>query len=430
MHLGGQLPPEGEGELNSDVAEPDSFSLFQESEGATATDNTVTTTATTTAMGLSAVDSTSSGGELKSTESSQTTECSTSASNSISLSVGNDGGVSLSTAGSPRRSYSPDPVPPSDLSPDPNLNPTAHVLSLGSVEPPVLSASVPPPPPPKSLSPSPPALTASPECSTLDDPHVENPTVVTPARNATPGPGSSVVTKADSPLNLLGDNDNELGNHPSFLSMFPAVSRSDLENLPSMSSQSTEHRSQPPPQSSASSPPYPMPTSGTVNQTSTLDVDLERTCSPKPNEESKVEASSCSTPKSTQMLSVSLDMDNQAVPILDTVEKDSVEPGQEDQEQTHKQLRELRTESFLSPSSVKDEAKDPGKNTGPKQEQAETLTPVSIAPTLPHPAARPEKKTYCCSECGKEYASRSGLKVRESCKRQFYQRFGHIIFFM
>ncbi|XP_054618940.1 sal-like protein 2 [Dunckerocampus dactyliophorus] len=33
-----------------------------------------------------------------------------------------------------------------------------------------------------------------------------------------------------------------------------------------------------------------------------------------------------------------------------------------------------------------------------------------LAPTLPSPIARPEKKTYCCAECGKAYASRSGLK--------------------
>lgn len=38
---------------------------------------------------------------------------------------------------------------------------------------------------------------------------------------------------------------------------------------------------------------------------------------------------------------------------------------------------------------------------------------ISLAPTLPSPMSRPEKKTYCCAECGKEYASRSGLKVEE-----------------
>ncbi|XP_033837960.1 sal-like protein 3 [Periophthalmus magnuspinnatus] len=36
--------------------------------------------------------------------------------------------------------------------------------------------------------------------------------------------------------------------------------------------------------------------------------------------------------------------------------------------------------------------------------------PISLTPTLPSPMSRPEKKTYCCAECGKEYASRSGLK--------------------
>ncbi|XP_076149855.1 uncharacterized protein sall2 [Alosa pseudoharengus] len=413
MHLGGQLPPEGEGELNSEATEPDSFSLFQESESGAST------------MGPRAVSSVSSGGELKSTDHGQSTEYSTSVSSSVSLSVGGGiSGASLSTAGSPRRPYSPDPVPPSDLSPDPNLNPAAHVPPSGSVEPPVLSASVPPPPlpPPKPLSPSPPpADAASPECSTLGDPHVENPVAATPARSATSAPCSPVVTKPSSPLSLLGDDDNDLSDPPSFLSLFPAGSRSDLESLPSMSSAQSSS-AQPPPQSSASSPPYSMPTLGTANQTSSLDVDLgdaqpERACSPEPSEESKVEGPSCSTPKISQMVTTSLDGGNQPVPMLDTVDKDRVEPPQEASEQALKQLIGLRMESFSSPPPpppppppVKDEMMDPGKKAGPEQEQAETVMPISLAPTLPHPAARPEKKTYCCSECGKEYASRSGLK--------------------
>lgn len=39
--------------------------------------------------------------------------------------------------------------------------------------------------------------------------------------------------------------------------------------------------------------------------------------------------------------------------------------------------------------------------------------PINLAPTLPSPMSRPEKKTYSCAECGKEYASRSGLKVKK-----------------
>lgn len=45
-------------------------------------------------------------------------------------------------------------------------------------------------------------------------------------------------------------------------------------------------------------------------------------------------------------------------------------------------------------------------------EELDASVPISLAPTLPSPMSRPEKKTYCCAECGKEYASRSGLKVR------------------
>lgn len=47
-------------------------------------------------------------------------------------------------------------------------------------------------------------------------------------------------------------------------------------------------------------------------------------------------------------------------------------------------------------------------------EGMDASAPISLAPTLPSPMSRPEKKTYCCAECGKEYASRSGLKVRKN----------------
>lgn len=43
-------------------------------------------------------------------------------------------------------------------------------------------------------------------------------------------------------------------------------------------------------------------------------------------------------------------------------------------------------------------------------EKVDSSVPISLTPTLPSPLSRPEKKTYCCAECGKEYASRSGLK--------------------
>nr|XP_057925094.1 sal-like protein 1 isoform X2 [Doryrhamphus excisus] len=46
--------------------------------------------------------------------------------------------------------------------------------------------------------------------------------------------------------------------------------------------------------------------------------------------------------------------------------------------------------------------------TGSKPSEAPDVS--LLAPTLPSPIARPEKKTYCCAECGKAYASRSGLK--------------------
>ncbi|XP_049602409.1 sal-like protein 2 [Syngnathus scovelli] len=49
-------------------------------------------------------------------------------------------------------------------------------------------------------------------------------------------------------------------------------------------------------------------------------------------------------------------------------------------------------------------------NASTPSEAPEVSVPLSLAPTLPSPIARPEKKIYCCAECGKAYASRSGLK--------------------
>ncbi|KAI4895630.1 hypothetical protein NFI96_033739 [Prochilodus magdalenae] len=45
---------------------------------------------------------------------------------------------------------------------------------------------------------------------------------------------------------------------------------------------------------------------------------------------------------------------------------------------------------------------------GAEKEQPEPTASTSVARLVP--LSRPDKKTYCCSECGKEYASRSGLK--------------------
>lgn len=66
-------------------------------------------------------------------------------------------------------------------------------------------------------------------------------------------------------------------------------------------------------------------------------------------------------------------------------------------------------------------------------EDLDSSVSISLAPTLPSPMSRPEKKTYCCAECGKEYASRSGLKVGEKNRyyidNMYYNKFENYSFY-
>ena len=91
-----------------------------------------------------------------------------------------------------------------------------------------------------------------------------------------------------------------------------------------------------------------------------------------------------------------------------TVEKTSGGPEKSAAESNRMQPVETRKDAHTNLTvdgvGVKDAA-------GAEKEQPEPVVSTSLAPSLL--LSRPDKKTYCCSECGKEYASRSGLKVRD-----------------
>lgn len=59
-------------------------------------------------------------------------------------------------------------------------------------------------------------------------------------------------------------------------------------------------------------------------------------------------------------------------------------------------------------SSIANDEVDIKDTMATEKERTEPAVCMSLAPSLPPPM--PERKTYHCSECGKEYASRSGLK--------------------
>lgn len=125
---------------------------------------------------------------------------------------------------------------------------------------------------------------------------------------------------------------------------------------------------------------------------------------------------SCQTPKTSDVgenaCLKAVDEKKETAPLLMHADDElSAEPSVDSDEKTtlKPQVAEAQgTMENLTSPSMGDDVMDLER--GVEQEQAETLLPLSLIPTQPHLGARPEKKTYSCSECGKEYASRSGLK--------------------
>lgn len=146
--------------------------------------------------------------------------------------------------------------------------------------------------------------------------------------------------------------------------------------------------------------------------TPTLESDSvsPRPQSPEPMEEDKDQSHPPATPKQDQ--ATVPDEDPKMTSTLETA--DSI--GAEERGASHRAanfVRETR-QSFNFGSYGREDRMEGVKISGSaSSEVTDVSAPISLAPTLPSPMSRPEKKTYCCAECGKEYASRSGLKVRK-----------------
>uniref|UniRef100_A0AAY4B253 C2H2-type domain-containing protein n=2 Tax=Denticeps clupeoides TaxID=299321 RepID=A0AAY4B253_9TELE len=354
MHLGGQLPPEGTDELQAETTAPDAISLLQ-----------------------------SSTGPIKAAQLSKDPD---SVNNSVTLSVSVE---PPSSSGAQRQLCSPDPVPPSDLSPDPSLNPPSHTPRPGSAEPPVLSASV---PSPSRSTPCLDTLDYSAESSLPNNSILSEylPLVASPAAMA-------------SPANELKDNSGP-SETTSLLSNLRATNVTP-ESLISKSSQSSSLLSSL--SISSSSPSFPGPCTDATPLPTAFTSDLSFAQIPKPQspetgEENKEDFLHCLTPKNVQMLA--LDVDTAVAPVPDSVKKGSVQSGQD---VPVTQARNNMEISHCLP--VVDDGLT-SKTTGGEQDQPEMTAPTSLGSKVPSTISHSRKKIYCCSECGKEYASRSGLK--------------------
>lgn len=286
-------------------------------------------------------------------------------------------------------SSSPDLIPPSDLSPEPSMNPATQTLSQSIGEPPVLCVSAPLPIPKGQNS------------SVVEDNQVEQ------------QPQYDVLSKT-APLPSLSLASNSTSSEPLVFECTQGETSTSADAF--IGSQSNREGSQSTPSSETPFAPTCPGSSSTVTlsqiPTATLSTEdgtvSPKAQSPEPMEEDKEQIA----PPETQ------EQDQTPPPEEDTL----IKPTLGDLEKIGSEIIDV---SDISVPLVRETRQSFNFNTYARQEKTESRlahsgelnssVSISLAPTLPSPMSRPEKKTYCCAECGKEYASRSGLKVGKIC---------------
>ncbi|XP_038574648.1 sal-like protein 2 [Micropterus salmoides] len=292
-------------------------------------------------------------------------------------------------------SSSPELIPPSDLSPDPFMNPTTQTPPPSSVDPPVLCVSAPLP-----------ASQQTDQASSVgEDNKVEQQaTVNIHLPKSTSSPISSTVTKttvsSDAMVVDCGEDEASMS-ADAFLG-----SRSNLEDL-----QSTPALGAPFPYNCPITSPNPILSQDVLNvdaaPTMESDSVSPRTQSPEPMEEDKDQSAPPATPKQDQVTVP--DKDPKSMSTLENADTIGAEVrGASQRAATF--VRETRQSFHFGLYGRENRVEDVKISGLAPSEALDASVPISLAPTLPSPMSRPEKKTYCCAECGKEYASRSGLK--------------------
>ncbi|TNN53607.1 hypothetical protein EYF80_036181 [Liparis tanakae] len=237
------------------------------------------------------------------------------------------------------------------------------------------------------------------------DDQVEQATADVHLTQATPSPISSTVTKTTESANAMVV---DAGEDEAFTSseVFHG-SRTNLEDL-----QSTPALGDPfayicP--STASDLIHQSQDVPNVVEMPTLESESvsPRPISPEPMDEDQDQSSQPATPKQDQATVPDEDPDvTSTLETADTIAAEVMDVSQ----RPATFVRETR-QSFHFGSYGREDRGEAVKISGlAPTETLDGSVPINLTPTLPSPMARPEKKTYCCAECGKEYASRSGLK--------------------
>ncbi|KAM4728452.1 uncharacterized protein sall2 [Anableps anableps] len=292
-------------------------------------------------------------------------------------------------------SSSPNQIPPTDLSPDPSMNSNTQSPPRSCEDPPVLCVSA-----PLKISQKPGPASPSHEEDKVQ--HQESIDMFIPTSNPSPLLFSDNKTTESSPAILMDPTKmKESHNLDAFHDSKP-----NLEDVQSTPATEAAHD-----YTSSSKTSNLMSTEDVSDATTKAALgshsDTTRPQSPELMEEDKDQSPTNAPPKQDQVTVP--DKDLKMTPIMENADPifGDVRGG------LHKKVTSVREtgQSFHFGSYGREDQVDASKMSGLVSNEAlDASVPISLAPTLPSPMSRPEKKTYCCAECGKEYASRSGLK--------------------
>ncbi|XP_012723903.2 sal-like protein 1 [Fundulus heteroclitus] len=289
---------------------------------------------------------------------------------------------------------SPNQIPLADLSPDPTMNSNTQSSPHSSEDPPVLCVSAP-------LKVSQKTDPTLPPDEENKDQQQESIDMFFPTSNPSPHLSSDNKTTESPPMLMDPTKTKESPNLDVFHDSTP-----NLEDF-----QSTPATDAPFDYTSSSATSNLIPTEDVCNADTKAALgshtDTTRPQSPEPMEEDRDQPPSNAPPKQEQ--ATVPDNDPKVTPSVENTDPVFAEA----RGGMHKQTTSVREtgQSFHFGSYGKEDQVDATKMSGLGSNEApDASLPISLAPTLPSPMSRPEKKTYCCAECGKEYASRSGLK--------------------
>ncbi|TRY56210.1 hypothetical protein DNTS_028537, partial [Danionella cerebrum] len=268
-------------------------------------------------------------------------------------------------------------------SPDLSLNQTSHST-------PTVRADL---PEPSNFASSPAASLASPAHSTLHSATTD--TLSSELSSNTASLGDTVIPSPSVPIKNGPPADGwELKGNKSPSANPCSGSRSNLEDLLSIQALNASRSAMPPPSFLA---------------LSSEDVSSQTSCLEE-SKESQFLPQGLASGKHTEDMEHNIPKNGQNVPLDMSTEIDMncTEPSGNAVETDKLNTDQLNTIKDPSCSFITKENMEFVDTTETEMDRKESTIPISITPSLPPPM--PEKKVYHCSECGKEYASRSGLK--------------------